>query len=408
MELVIHTLRNGIRLIHQPTQSPVSHCGVIMNTGSRDEADNEHGLAHFIEHMIFKGTKNRKAHHILSRMEDVGGDINAYTTKEETCLHASFYNNYYDRAFELMSDILIHSSFPANEIRKEKDVILDEINSYKDSPIDLLYDDFEEMVFNTHPIARNILGDEKKLGEYTRQHLLNFYRKHYSTHEMIVSSVGSISPKRVINYFEKYFTVIPERKTGGGRLKYDEAGYRPRHEQVSKSTYQAHCILGNQAYGHTDKKRLALHLLNNILCGSGMNSRLNIALREKRGLAYNIESNYTTYSDTGIINIYFGSDREDIGRCIDVSLREIRNIREKALGSIQLSRAKKQLIGQIAIATENYEHQMIANGRSLLIYGHVDSLKEISDKINRVHAGEILEVANEIFQQDELSQLIFN
>jgi len=307
MELFITKLENGIRLVHQPTSSPVSHCGVIVNTGSRDERDEQHGMAHFIEHLIFKGTRKRKAHHILSRMEDVGGDLNAYTTKEETCLHTTFYNNYYDRAFEIIADILFNSSFPANEIRKEKEVIIDEINSYKDSPIDQLYDDFEEQIFNSNSIARNILGQEKSLRSHTRNQLLAFYKDHYPTTEMIVSSVGSISPKRIKGYFEKHFSSIPPRSRVLERSGYNHKGYKSRRVNEEKNTYQAHCLMGNQAYSNRDEKRLTLHLLNNILCGMGMNSRLNVALREKRGLAYNVESNYTTYSDVGIINIYFGT-----------------------------------------------------------------------------------------------------
>lgn len=407
MELFIRSLENGIRLVHQSTSSPVSHCGVIVNTGSRDERDDEHGMAHFIEHMIFKGTRKRRAHHILSRMEDVGGDMNAYTTKEETCLHTTFYNNYYDRAFEILSDLLFNSSFPVPEIEKEKEVIIDEINSYKDSPVDQLYDDFEEQIFNSNPIARNILGKEASLRSYTRSQLFSFYREHYPTTEMIVSSVGSISPKRIMGYFEKHFSSVPARNRTSARIQYSYTGYGPSAVKQEKNTYQAHCLMGNQAYSNRDEKRLTLHLLNNILCGMGMNSRLNAALREKRGLAYNVESNYTTYSDVGIINIYFGTDRKDLSKCIDITHRELKKIRDVSLGKVQLIRAKKQLIGQVAIASENYELQMIANGRSLLLYDHIDSLAELSEKINRITSSEILDVANQVFDRDKLSLLSY-
>ena len=309
MEFFIHTLKNGIRLIHQPVASPVAHCGILVNTGSRDEQAEQHGMAHFIEHLIFKGTHKRKAHHILSRMEDVGGELNAYTTKEETCLHTTFYNNYYNRAFELISDILFHSTFPENEIQKEREVIIDEINSYKDSPVDQLYDDFEEQVFNTNPIARNILGKASGLKRYTQQQLFGFYTSHYATTEMIISSVSNIPYARVVRYFETYFSGIPVRRRKHLREIYNSNEYKPLQNLNERNTYQAHCIVGNQAYSNRDERRLVLHLLNNLLGGTGMNSRLNMALREKRGLAYNVESNYSNYSDTGIVSIYFGTDK---------------------------------------------------------------------------------------------------
>lgn len=407
MELNTYRLNNGIRLIHQSTNSPVAHCGVIINTGSRDEQDHQHGLAHFVEHLIFKGTKKRKAHQILSRMEDVGGELNAFTTKEETCIHASFFNNYFDRAFEIITDIMFHSMFPEKEIQKEKDVIIDEINSYKDSPIEQLYDDFEELIFRNNPIARNILGTQTALNKYSREDIVEFYASHYNTSEMVVSSAGNISFKRILKCFKKYFDPVEKKEQQFPRIVYNNSTYSPRKIRQEHNTYQAHCILGNLAYSNREEKRLVLHLLNNLLGGPSMNSRLHMVLREKNGLAYNVESNYNTYSDIGIINIYFGTDKEKIDKCLELTQRELKRIREIRLGTIQLSRAKRQLVGQIAMAAENNENQMISNGRSLLLFDKVDTLKEISDKINNISANELLSVSNEIFDSTSLSELIF-
>ena len=408
MELFTFTLNNGIRLIHQPINSPVAHCGIIINTGSRDELEHQHGMAHFVEHLIFKGTKKRKAHHILSRMEDVGGELNAFTTKEETCIHTSFSNNYYSRAFEIITDILFESTFPESEIRKEKDVIIDEINSYKDSPVEQLYDDFEELIFKGNPIARNILGTRVALNKYSRQHIVDFFTSNYNTTEMVVSSAGNISFKRIVEYFKKYFSDYEKKEVASKRLIFNSSTYSPSTIKQKHNTYQVHCILGNLAYSNRDEKRLILHLLNNLLGGPTMNSRLHMVLREKNGLAYNVESNYNTYSDIGIITIYFGTHNENLDKCLALIYKELKKIREFRLGTIQLTRAKRQLIGQIAMAAENNEHQMISNGRNILLLDRIDTLEELSNKINNISASELLEVSNEIFNPKNLTQLIFN
>lgn len=407
MEFLRHTLDNGIRLVHQPIDSPVAHCGIIINSGSRDESERQHGMAHLIEHLIFKGTHKRKAHHILSRMEDVGGEINAFTTKEETCIYTTFFNNYYQRAFELIADIIFQSTFPIKEIKKEKEVIYDEINSYKDSPVELIYDDFEEQVFRPNSIGRNILGTEHSLRKIERTHLLDFYNSTYCTNEMVVSSAGKVPFTRIINYFEKYFSEIPIRNRSTTRMNFNRTSYTPTNKNEGKKTYQAHCILGNLAYSNRNEKRFILHLLNNILGGPGMNSRLNMTLREKKGLAYNIESNYNMYSDIGLLYIYFGTDKTDLNRCIESIIREIKKLNNNSLGTLQLSRAKRQLVGQIAIASENFENQMLSNGRSILLFDTIDSLDVIKQKINAITAEQLLETSNEILNVDHLSSLIY-
>jgi predicted Zn-dependent peptidase len=407
MEFFTHKLENGIRLIHQPVVSPVAHSGIIINTGSRDELENEHGMAHFVEHLIFKGTKKRRAHHLLSRMEDVGGEINAYTTKEETCIHTIFFKNYYARTFELLADIVFNSTFPEKEIHKEKEVIIDEINSYKDSPYEEIYDNFEELIFNSNPIARNILGTESSLRSHDRSQLMDFYRNNYPTTEIVVASVSSVPFKKVLECFIKFFTDKPLKTRSFPRLIYNSHLYAAVNQKAERDTYQAHCLIGNQAYSIFEEKRLALHLINNLLGGPGMNSRLNMTLREKKGLAYNVESNYSTYSDTGIIHIYFGTDKKNLEKCIELTFRELKKVREQGLGNVQLSRAKRQLIGQIAISAESNENQMLSIGRSLLLFDRVDTLEEISNKIEKITREELLEVSNEIFDRNKLSYLIY-
>jgi predicted Zn-dependent peptidase len=407
MEYYTHSLPNGIRLIHQFVNSPVAHCGVIMNTGSRDEGEDQHGMAHFIEHMIFKGTSKRRAHHILTRMEDVGGEINAYTTKEETCLFTSFFNNYYDRAFDLMADLIFNSVFPEKEIRKEKEVIIDEINSYKDSPQEAIYDDFEELAFQPHPIGRNILGSNEALNSYSFQDLKRFAAENYATDQMVVSSVGNLSFSKIVKYFEKHFTGFPRKNSSEKRVEFNRSLTTTHHVEKEMNTYQCHCIMGGLAYSVSDPKRFPLYLLVNMLGGPGMNSRLNMNLRENRGLAYNVESHYNTYSDIGLFQIYFGTDKKDLKRCIQQTSRELRRLEESPLGMLQLSRAKKQLIGQIAISSENNESQMLGNGRSLLLFDKVETLDEITERIRSISATELLEVAHETFNPSKLSYLIF-
>lgn len=407
MEFQTHRLKNGIQLIHKQVDSPVAHCGLIMNTGSRDEEESEHGITHLIEHLIFKGTKKRKAYHILSRMDDVGGELNAYTTKEETCIHTSFFNNYYARAFELIRDIAFNSVFPPKEIIKEKEVIIDEINSYKDSPFELIFDDFEELIFDGNPIGRNILGTESSLYKIDVLAIKHFYNNNYPTDQMIVSSIGRYSFNKVKKYFETYFDDLPLRDQKKGRELFSPNNYKATYREVSKETHQAHCIIGMPAYSYNDPRRLTLHLLNNYIGGPGLNSKLNMELREKRGYAYNVESGYNTFCDTGAFSIYFGTDKKDLKKCISLTRKELQKLGELRLGTTQLSKTKKQLIGQIAISAENNENQMLSIGKSLLVYNKVDDLETICKKIDAITSSQILEVAADLFNPDKISTLVY-
>lgn len=358
MVLFTHTFPNGIRLIHFAVNSPVGHCGLLINTGSRDEAANEHGMAHFIEHVIFKGTKKRKTFHILSRIDDVGGELNAYTTKEETCIYASFLKQDFNRALELLHDITFNSTFPARELEKEKEVIIDEINSYKDNPSDLILDDFEELVFKDDPMGRNILGTPEMLERFGRADIEAFMANNYHTDQMVICSVGQIEPYRIKGLVEKYFGGVSENRRAGVRPAI--VPYQARREVKMMDTFQSHIVVGNVAYDLDSPQRLGLLLLNNILGGPGMNSRLNMALREKNGIAYNIESIYTPYSGSGVFSIYFGTDEENLDRSLKIVHRELKKLRDKELGKLQLHNAARQLKGQITIANENRENLMLS------------------------------------------------
>lgn len=405
MEYQFHTLENGIKLVHKYIPTKVAHCGFIINTGSRDELLFEHGMAHFIEHIIFKGTKKRKAYHIISRIEDVGGELDAYTTKEDTCIYASFLHNHYERTLELFSDIIFNSIFPEKEIQKEKDVIYDEINSYKDSPAELIFDDFEETIFSDHALGRNILGTFESLKYLNKESISKFITENYHTDQMVLCSVGNIDFDKLIYWFEKYFASQKKRTRRKKRNPFDT--YTPGIVRQKKDTFQTHCVLGNEAYKLKDERRTALVLLNNILGGPNMNSRLNLSLREKHGYAYNIESFYNPYEDTGVFGIYFGTDNGNLDKSLNIIKKELDKLTQSPLGKLQLQKAKQQLIGQLAIATENYSSLMLNIGKSYLLFNKVDTLDEIAAKINSITAEQLTKIANEIFNWNQFSMVIY-
>jgi predicted Zn-dependent peptidase len=405
MEIVFHTLSNGIRLVHQKIPGIVAHCGLIINAGSRDETETEHGIAHFIEHMLFKGTTKRKAYHILSRLEDVGGELNAYTTKEETVVHASFMKEHYERAIGIISDITFNSVYPPKEIEKEKEVVIEEINSYKDNPAELIFDDFEEQIFLNQPIGRNILGTFETVKSFSREKIYSFISNNYCTSQMVFCSVGNISEKKIISLFNKYFSDIPERMIPA-RIEKPWL-YKPTSVERKMNTWQNHCIIGNIAYDLKDKRRMSMFLLNNILGGQGLNSRLNLSLREKNGFAYNVESSYNPYNDTGVFSIYFGTDNHNLEKSITIAESELNKLCTVKLGTIQLSKAKNQIKGYLARGYENHESLMLSIGKSLLVFNKIDSIEDICEKIDKVTSSEIIETANDIFDRRKLSTLIY-
>ncbi|HDJ32630.1 MAG TPA: insulinase family protein [Bacteroidetes bacterium] len=404
-EYITHTLPNGLRLIHHHIPGEVAHAGLMIHTGSRDEEEQEHGLAHFIEHLLFKGTRRRKAYHILSRIDDAGGELNAYTTKEETCVYASFLRRDYERALELISDIVFHSIFPEKEMEREKEVIIDEIRSYLDNPAEMIFDEFEELVFRHQPIGRNILGTEHSVNRFTREDVLRFRANHYHTNEMALSSVGNVPFPRLVRWFEKYFGDVPAHLRNKSRSL--PGPYHPEKMMLEKNTYQTHCVLGTTAYDVKNEKRLGLYLLNNILGGQGLNSRLNLSLREKSGYAYNIESSYHPYTDAGILSIYFGTDRKNLEKSLAITHRELEKLRNRQLGDQQLRKARKQITGQLARGMENHESLMQSLAKSLLVFGEADPPEVLYRKIEAIRAEELQEIANEIFNPDGLSQLVY-
>jgi predicted Zn-dependent peptidase len=405
MDILLHTLENGIRLVHHHIPGMVAHCGLIINTGSRDETEKEHGIAHFIEHMLFKGTKRRKAYYILSRLEDVGGELNAYTTKEETAVHASFLKEDYEKAIELISDITFNSVFPEKEMDKEKDVVIEEINSYLDNPAELIFDDFEELIFSNQPIGRNILGTPESVRSFTRNDISAFISNNFDTRQMVFCSVGNIPEEKILRLFDRYFSEIA---TDNRVEKSDKSWlYKPSSVTKKKDTFQNHCIIGNIAYDLKDSRRMGMFLLNNILGGQGLNSRLNLSLREKNGLAYNVESSYNPYYDTGIFSIYFGTDSQYLKKSISIAMAELKKLRTVKMGTIQLSKAKNQIKGYLARGYENHESLMLSLGKSLLIFNKIDTIEDICRKIDAITASELLETANDIFEPDKLSTLIY-
>jgi len=405
MDLVFHTLQNGIRLVHYTIPGEVAYCGLVINTGSRDEAADQSGMAHFVEHMLFKGTRKRKAYHILSRLDDVGGELNAYTTKEETAVHASFMKEHYSRAMELISDIVFNPVMPPREIEKEKDVVLEEINSFLDNPAELIFDEFEEQVFAGLPIGHNILGTPESVKSFSQESIFRFIAENYPTDQMVFCSAGNIDARKIIRLFIRYFSSFPEKycipRPG---MKLD---YKPATVIKEMKTFQNHCIIGNIAYDLKSNRRPAMFLLNNILGGQGLNSRLNLSLREKKGLAYNVESSYNPFCDTGLFSIYFGTDEENLGKSISLAMAELKKLRSVRLGQIQMGKAKSQIKGYLARGYENHESLMLSLAKSLLVFDSVESKEEIFRKIDAINSGDILDTACDVLDPSALSTLIY-
>ena len=400
-----YTLPNGLRIIHEPTLSKVSYCGFAIDAGTRDEAENEQGMAHFVEHLIFKGTEKRKAWHILNRMENVGGDLNAYTNKEETVVYAAFLTEHLERALELLGDIVFHSTFPQHEIEKETEVIIDEIQSYEDNPSELIFDDFEDMIFRNHPLGRNILGKPDLLRSFRTEDVLSFTRRFYQPGNMVFFVQGQYDFKKIVRLAEKNLADVPAVTVDNQRVP--PPLYVPERLVVPKDTHQAHVMIGSRGYNAYDDKRTALYLLNNILGGPGMNSKLNVSLRERRGLVYNVESNLTSYTDTGAFCIYFGTDIEDMDTCLKLTYKELKRMRDVKMTSSQLAAAKKQLIGQIGVASDNFENNALGMAKTYLHYHKYESSEVVFKRIETLTAEQLMEVANEMFAEEYLSTLIY-
>ena len=400
-----YILPNGLKIIHRPSASAVSYSGVYINIGSRDEVGAEEGIAHFIEHSIFKGTEHRRAYHILNRIDGVGGELNAFTTKEETCIYASSLNEHLERCLELFSDVLFHSTFPQHEIEKERDVVVEEINSYKDSPADLIYDDFEELIFAGHPLAHNILGTKKNVRRFTPDFIRQFMQHNYTPDRMVVTVVGNVEFRRLVRLCEKYFGYLPQRTSVACR---NVAPVPQQFDRVeNRHTHQVHLLMGCPAPDIFDEKKVAFSLLNNILGGPAMNSRLNVSIREKYGFCYTIESQYVPFSDAGLFYIYAGIDGDTQQRARELIFKELQHCCSHPLSTQQLRAAQRQMIGQMTINNDIAMNEMQSIGKAFLNYDHVDTVEEMSRDLLSVTPADILAVANEYLTPSRISILAY-
>ena len=447
MKYNTYTLDNGLRIIHLPSDSKVVYCGYQINAGTRNEKPGEEGLAHFCEHVTFKGTERRKAWHILNCLESVGGDLNAYTNKEGTVYYSAILKEHIARAVDLLSDIVFHSVYPQAEIDKEVEVICDEIESYNDSPAELIYDEFENILFKGSPLGHNILGTAEQVRAFKTEDALRFTRKLYRPDNAIFFAYGDIDFKKLVKLIQKALGECPkgrelacsadcksaetpteeriaeETPTGETPTEEMEAGDANHKVQSSKfnvqskvagqtivmqkNTHQAHVMIGTRAYDVNDDRRMPLYLLNNMLGGPGMNAKLNLALREHNGLVYTVESTMVAYGDTGTWSIYFGCDEHDVKRCLRLVRKELDKFMQKPLSDAQLKAAKKQIKGQIGVACDNRENFALDFGKSFLHYGWEKNVDRLYEQVDAITAAQIQAVAQELFDKDRLTTLIF-
>lgn len=411
-----------LRFSFKQSASPVAYCALSAKCGTRDEEPGHNGLAHFTEHMFFKGTAKRGANAINNVLERVGGELNAYTTKEETVLHSTLLKEDLPKAIDLLMELAFTSTFPQKELEKERDVIIEEIVSYKDMPADAIYEHFEQLLFEGHPLQMQILGDKKSLAKINSSVMQEYNARYFTPSNMAFTVVAGWEREKVAALVkksaEKYFgrevelEIVEEGdmerpgKVYGYREEYGKMAVF--HKAVAKRSHQAHCIVGAEAYNLYDSKRIALSILTNILGGPASGSRLNMALRERNGLVYSVEAVYTPYADTGIFSIYFGCDKEDVEKCLSLIKKELDRIVAAELAPATLKAAKKQLIGQLSIAQDNAEAQCLSMGKSLLVYGRISNFEQMRRKIESITARELLEVAREILRWERMSTLVYN
>ena len=447
MKYNTYTLDNGLRIIHLPSDSKVVYCGYQINAGTRDEEPGEEGLAHFCEHVTFKGTERRKAWHILNCLESVGGDLNAYTNKEGTVYYSAILKEHIARAVDLLSDIVFHSVYPQAEIDKEVEVICDEIESYNDSPAELIYDEFENILFKGSPLGHNILGTAEQVRSFTTEDALRFTRKLYRPDNAIFFAYGDIDFKKLVKLVGSALadddscklaeedchadvaddtdfsgdtgfagdenSITTEKSVSSvkyvGPKNYPSVGEEIAGQTIvmQKNTHQAHVMIGTRAYDVNDDRRMPLYLLNNILGGPGMNAKLNLALREHNGLVYTVESTMVAYGDTGTWSIYFGCDEHDIKRCLRLVRKELDRMMEKPLSDSQLKAAKKQIKGQIGVACDNRENFALDFGKSFLHYGWEKNVDCLYEQVEAITSQQIQDVARELFDKNRLITLIF-
>ncbi|MDO4202634.1 MAG: pitrilysin family protein [Bacteroidales bacterium] len=403
-----YRFENGLRLIQIPSPTNVAYCGISIDAGTRDEEVGEEGMAHFCEHMMFKGTEKRRAWHIINRMEAVGGDLNAYTNKEETVVYAAFMKEHLERAAELIFDIVFHSTFPQHEMDKECEVIVDEIESYNDSPADLIFDRFEDLIYEGNCLGHDILGTAENVRGFKTEDALRFVRRLYRPEKMVFFVFGDVKFERVQRMVEKLVRGLDCPETLG-MLETTKSLILPRYGTFTerRSTHQAHVMMGRAGYGSKDDRRIALYFLNNILGGPGMNSRLNIALREHKGLVYTVESSLTNYTDTSTWAIYFGCDEEDVEKCLKIVRGELDRLMNEPLTERQLGAALKQIKGQIGVACDNFENYALDVAKAYLHYNKFEGMKDTIEHLEKVTPQRLQEVAREMFDGKGLTTLIF-
>lgn len=401
----IFRLSNGIKVVHQQlATTKIVHCGIILDVGSRDENIDNQGIAHFWEHMAFKGTRRRRSFNIINSLDSVGGELNAFTDKEKVVFYASVRDQYFEKAVDILSDITFYSVFPENQIEKERGVILEEMAMYLDSPDDSLQDEFEGIVYKDHPMGMNILGKPETVKSFRKKDFLSFFRDNLSTDKIVFSCVGNISQEQVEKMARKYFEGVAFRKAMVRRKKFKK--YVAKEEVLKRTIKQAKCAIGRDAYSIQNEDRIPLFMLVNMLGGPGMNSRLNLALREKYGFVYSIDAHYIPYSDTGLFAVFFGTEPKQLNRCITLVKKELNRFCEKPLTKRQLESAKEQIKGQLAMAEENNLNLMIMMGRSVLDLGFVPSLEETYAQIDETKSGKLLDIAQDIFDEKKMSYLI--
>jgi len=400
------TLNNGLRVAHLKVSSTLLvHCGFVINSGSRDDGPIE-GIAHFLEHMLFKGTQRRKTVHVLNHLENVGGELNAFTTKEPTSVYATVQKKHFQRAVDILVDITFRSSFPDSEIQKEKTVIKDEINMYLDNPDENIYDEFQEMVFENHPLAHNILGTEKSISQINSQHLKQFIENNYTSDNIVFVVVGNVSINRTVEALNKFMDDINLSSLSKSH-NYQPIKYLPKKVEKPSDFGQSYGIMGIPCYTDTHEMRYPMILLNNLLGGPGMNSRLNLGIREKYGFTYHIESGYSAFSDTGLFHCYLSCEEQYLKRSFELIRKELQKLKNKKLGRLQLQQAKNQISGNLIISSESRTGLLLHIGKGIVKYGRANSIIETISKIENVSADQVLEAANEIFNFEEFSELIY-
>ena len=385
--------------------SNVGYAALIIGCGSRDETSKESGMAHFLEHCLFKGTRKRRAHHILNRLETVGAEIDAYTTKEYTCIYTVFKSEHLERALELMSDIIFQSQFPEREVIKEKNVVIDEIQSYLDNPSEQIFDDFEQLVFESHPLGKGILGSIESVQSFSSVQVSEFHQRHYIPSNMVLSTSVNLPAKKTKRLVKKHFGELKKGRTV--ERQFEVHRIKPVRKTETRNTFQSHYITGTTAYDVKSERRYAMNLLNNILGGQAMNSRLNLNIREKYGFTYHIESGYSPFSDNGLFYIYLGSDKKNITRIEQLLKKELNKLKNTELTASQMKKVIQQYQGQVSIAAESRVNQVVQRARSLMTLGRIERHAEVVQAVSEITSTDLIETANELFDLNNFSRLIF-